>query len=99
MALLIPSSATPVNSSSPSMDISTDWQYADLRSLALMPVIAVDITYLSDRYGLRQHPGPLLAKVSNLWSAKQVLHRRNIAAVHALRKRDTVRVLGHLVDH
>lgn len=39
MALLVPSSTTPVISSSLSMDIATDWQYADLKSLALMPVI------------------------------------------------------------
>lgn len=71
-----------------SIRVTNSWCHVDAR--LVIPIlfvtigIAYTIPYLSDRYGLRRFPGPLLAKVSNLWFASQIAHRRNIAAVHAM---------------
>lgn len=85
------SSTTVRTFSSRTMDIAVNWHCVDLRFLALVPVILLFITYIipyfADRYGLRRYPGPLLAKVSNMWFANQVLHRRNIAAVHEMHQK------------
>ncbi|KIP04788.1 hypothetical protein PHLGIDRAFT_75338 [Phlebiopsis gigantea 11061_1 CR5-6] len=68
--------------------VANDWSHLDTRLIVLVPVIilglAYTVPYFSDRYGIRRYPGPLLAKISNLWFANQVFHRRNIVAVHEM---------------
>ena len=63
----------------------------------LKSLLVYAIPYLSDRYGLRRYPGPLLAKISNLWFANEIAHRRNISAVHKMHdKYGTIILLSEL---
>ena len=76
------------------MDATNEWrlsQAVDTKYFILAPIILMGLTYavpyFLDRCGLREYPGPFLARFSRLWFANEILHGRNISAVRAMHEK------------
>lgn len=63
----------------------------DPKLAIFIPILALALVYLvpflSDHHGLLGYPGPLLAKLSNLWFANLVLKGNNVTMVHEMHKK------------
>ena len=67
-------------------------------ALVFAPILAYFGPFLSDRYGLLGYPGPLLAKVSNLWFAQEILKGTNATTVHKLHKKYGTKLRRYLME-
>lgn len=66
--------------------LKLEWK-ALLGLFVAVVVVGHILAYVSDSHGLRSFPGPILAKLSNLWLARVAANGHRSEVVHELHKK------------